>query len=89
MRDLLATYWGRQEVVTRRNGYRGPNCMVTWGTTQEELILLNLFNLVVDNLVCTWLSMKVEDHMVVQGVLEFNVGRCLGVFYADDYMIGG
>ena len=47
-----------------------------------------LFNVVVDNVIWTWLAMKVEDHRVAHDGLGEAVGRCLGFLYADDGMIG-
>ena len=36
----------------------------------------------------TCLAMTVEDQRVAHDGLEETVGRCLGVFYADDDMVG-
>ena len=47
-----------------------------------------LFNVVVDNVIITWMAMTVEDQRVAQDGLGETVGRCLGVFYADDGMVG-
>ena len=47
-----------------------------------------LFNVVVDNVIRTWLAMTVEDQMVDHERLEETVGKCLGIFYADDGMVG-
>ena len=47
-----------------------------------------LFNVVVDNVIRTWLAMKVEDHRVSHYNLGDTVGRFLGFFYADDYTVG-
>ena len=44
--------------------------------------------MVVDNTRITWLDMMVEDYRVAQDGLEETVGRCLGVFYAYDGMVG-
>ena len=35
-----------------------------------------------------WLAMNFEDQEVAQEGLGLNVGRCLGIFYADDGIIG-
>ena len=50
---LLATFWSHQEIVTRKNGYHGPNFMATRGKTQGGIISTTLFNMVVDNVVQT------------------------------------
>ena len=43
-----------------------------------------MFNVVVDNVVQTWLMMIFKDKTVAQEVLEINIGRCLGVFCATN-----
>ena len=55
---------------------------------QGGLISLNLFNVVVDNVVRTWLEMTVYNQTVVQEGLGLNIWIFLGVFYANDNMIG-
>ena len=44
--------------------------------------------MVVDNDIITWLAMTVEDHRVARDRLGEIFGRCLGVFYANDGMVG-
>ena len=66
MDELLATFWVHQEVVTRQNGYHGPNFKSAQGMTQGGLISLTLFNVVVYNVVRTWLTLNVEYHTVEQ-----------------------
>ena len=46
-----------------------------------------LFNVVVDNVIQTWLAMTVEYQRVAQDLLGETVGRCVGVFYAGDDMV--
>ena len=55
---------------------------------QVGIISPNLFNVVVDNLVLTYLALTVEYQTVVHLGLGLNVGRCLGVFYANNSMSG-
>ena len=40
------------------------------------------------NVIQTWLSTTVEDQRVSHDRMGEAVGRCLGVFYADDGMVG-
>ena len=47
-----------------------------------------MFNVVVDNMVRTWLLITVEDQTVAQEGLGLNVGIFLRVLYAKDFMIG-
>ena len=62
--------------------------MATLGMTQEGLISPTLFNMVVDNVVRTWMEMTVKDQVLAQEGLGINVGRRLGVFYANYGIIG-
>ena len=57
------------------------------GTTQGILVSPTLFNVVVDNVIRTCLSVTVEDHRVARDGLGKTVGDCFGVFYADDGMV--
>ena len=66
MCETLATFWSHHDVVTRQNGYHGSNFKAAWGTAQGGLISLNLFNVVVDKVVRTWLYMTVEYQTVAQ-----------------------
>ena len=47
-----------------------------------------LFNVVVDNVIITWMAMTVEDQRVAQDGLGETVGWCVGVFYAENGMVG-
>ena len=87
MCGILENFWAHHQVVPRQNGYHGPAFPATWGMTQGGLVSLTLFNLVVDNVVQTWLAMRVDDQRVDQNGLEEAVGRCLGVFYVNDGII--
>ena len=64
MYKLHETLWVYQRVVTRQNWYHVSNFKATRGTTQDGLISLTLFNMVVDNVVRTWMTMTVEDQVV-------------------------
>ena len=88
MWEILETLWNHQEVVTRKSGYHSPNFKAARGTTQGGIISPTLFNVVVDNVVHTYLSIPVEDQTVAQEVLELNLGRWLVGFFAGDGMIG-
>ena len=84
---LLQTFWDCPQVVSRQNGFHGPAFPTTRGTTQGGLFSLTLFNVVVDNVIRTWMSMTVEDQRVAHDRLVETVGRCLGVYYADYGMV--
>ena len=47
-----------------------------------------LCNVLLNNVIRTWLIMTVEDHRVVLNGVGENIGRFLGVFYSYDGMVG-
>ena len=49
---------------------------------------MTLFNVFLDAVIRTWLAMKAEDHRVAHDKLVETVGLFVGVFYADDGMVG-
>ena len=87
MCGLLENLLDFQKVVAKQNGFHGPAFPSTRGKTQGGLVYLTLFNVVVDNVIRTWLDMTVEDQSVYHDVMGDTVGRCLRVFYADDGMV--
>ena len=88
MCGLLKIFWDCQQVVPRQNNFHGPAFPATMGTTQGRLVSLTLFNVVVENVIRTWLNMTVEDQRVDHDRLVDTIGRCLGVFYSNDGMVG-
>ena len=85
---LLETLWDIHKVVPRQNVFHGPAIPATRGTMQGGLLSLTIFNVVVDNSTITWLVMTVEDQRVAHEWLGDTSGRCLGVFYDNDGMVG-
>ena len=75
MCGLLETFWEFQQLVPRQNGFHRPAFLTTRGTTQGGLVFLTLFNVVVDNVIRTWLAMTVEDQRVDHDRLGEIVGR--------------
>ena len=56
--------------------------------TQGDLVSPTLFNVIKDNVIQEWLALTVEDKRAdLDGVGE-NVNICLGVFHANDNMVG-
>ena len=41
-----------------------------------------------DNVVQKWLVLEVEYQLLAQEVIGLAVGRCMGLFYADDFIVG-
>ena len=75
-------------MVSRKNGFHGLAFPATQVTTQGGLVSLTLFNVLVENVTRKWMAMTVEDHMVAHKGLGETVGRCLGVFCANNGMVG-
>ena len=88
MCKLLEVFWEQQEVTTCQNGYHVRHFRATRETTQGGIISSILFNLNVDNVVSNWFALTVEDQIVAQKGIGLAVGRCLGLFYADNVMLG-
>ena len=65
MYRLLEVLWYKKEVFTHQNGHHGPHFRSTRGTTQGGLISPTLFDFIVDNVVCNWLTLMVEDQLVM------------------------
>ena len=47
-----------------------------------------LFNVVVDNIIITWMTMTVEYQRVDHNELGETVGQCVRVLYAKNGMVG-
>ena len=75
-------------MVTRKNGFHRTALPATRGITQGNLVPPTLFNVVVDNVITTWMAMTVEEQKVAHDGFGETFGLCLGVFYADDGMVG-
>ena len=84
---ILETFWGRQQVGPIHNGSHGPAFPATRGTTQGSLVSLTLFNVVVENVIITWMAITVEYQRVAHDGLGETTRWCLGVFYADNGMV--
>ena len=85
---LLATFWVYQKYVSRQNGNCGTTFQATWVTTQGFLVSPTLFNVVIDNVIHTWLVLTMEDQQVTLDGLGENTHHCLGFFCDGDVMVG-
>ena len=61
-------------MVPIHNGLHGPALPTARGATQGSLLSLTLFNMVMDNVIRTWLSMTVEEQRVANDGLGETVG---------------
>ena len=74
MCGLLETFWDSQQVVPRYNGFHGLALLSTRNTTQHGLVYPMIFNVVVDNVIRTWLDMTIEDQRVDHDGLVETIG---------------
>ena len=88
MCSLLETFWECQQVMPRQNGFQGTAFPATRGTNQGGLLYPTLFNVVVDKIIRTWLSMMLEYQRVDHDGLGDTVWWCLEVFYSENGMVG-
>ena len=84
---ILETFWDLQQLVPRQNVFHGPAFPAKRGTTQGGLVSPTLLNVVVDDIIRTWLAMTVEDQRVDHDGLGKTDGRCMSVFYSNDGMV--
>ena len=54
----------------QQNGYHGKALPATRETTQVGLVSPEFFNIVVENVICTWLAMMVEYKRVDHNRIE-------------------
>ena len=66
---LLETFWGRQQVMPRKNGFHGSAFTTTRGTTQGGLLSPTLFNVVLENVI------RAEVEAVVRHLRPHRAGR--------------
>ena len=85
---LLEEFWSRQEVVTRQNGFCGLHLQATRGTTQVGVALPTIFNVEVEIVVQYWISLTLKEKSYVCDGLRVVMGRIMGMFYADNGLIG-
>ena len=84
---ILVVFEANRRLSPAKKGYHRPHIKSTRETTQGELISPTLFNLIVDNVVWKWLALTVEYQLVAQVGLGLALGRCLGIFYANDAVV--
>ena len=85
---FLETFWFHQQVMPRHNGFHGPTFLTKRGTMQGGLVSKTIFNVLVENFIRIWLAMTVDDQRVDHNGMGETSGRCLGVFYANEGMMG-
>ena len=88
MCGILEKFWECQQVVLSHKGFHRPAFPATRGTTQGGLVSSTMFNVVVDNIIRTWLSMTVEYQSMDHNRLVETIGCCVVVFYANNDMVG-
>ena len=61
---------------------------MTKGKSKGGLVSPTLFYVVVNIMVCHWLSLTVEENYATHKGLALSLGRCMGVFFDDEGIIG-
>ena len=64
------------------------NPEATIGKTQGGMASPTLFNVAVNSIFLHWLSLTVEDKSAIHYGFGVAVGSSIGIFYADDGIIG-
>ena len=77
-----------QVVINWNNGSHGLHIQVKIRTTQGGLILPTLFNMVINNVLCNWMSMTVGEKLVYHDGMVLAVGWCMGMLYVNDNLVG-
>ena len=84
---ILAEFWHQQDFVARQNSYHGPHFKSSKGNTKGGLVPPTFFNPIVYNVIRDWIDLKVEYQLVAQEGLLLAVGRCMGIFYAENVVV--
>ena len=61
VRRLLRAYWSKSTMVARAGGYYGTGFKGERGVTQGDPLSPTIFNVVVDAVVCHWVTLAVEE----------------------------
>ena len=82
-RRILRTYWGKSTMLARAGGYYGTGFKGARGVTQGDPLLPTIFNVVMDAVVCHWVTLVVEE-----AEKRGKEGRHqAALFYADNGMV--
>ena len=60
-RRILWTYWKKSTMVARAGGYYGTGFKGARGVTQGDPLSPTIVNVVVDVVVCHWVTLSVEE----------------------------
>ena len=87
MQGILAEFGTRKEMVTRKNGEHVPQFRKSRVTTQRGPTSPKLFKVTVYNMVRHWLSITVDDDVVIHNGTGYAVGWIMVFFYAYNFHI--
>ena len=60
-RRILRTYWGKSTMLAQTGGYYGTGFKGVRGVTQGDPLSPTIFNVVVDAVVCHWVTLEAEE----------------------------
>ena len=60
-RILLMEYWGKMTMLAQAGGYYGDTFKGARGVTQGDPLSPTIFNVVVDAVLCHWVTMALEE----------------------------
>ena len=80
------THWGKMAIVARAGRYYGDAFKGARGVTQGDPLSPTIFNVVVDAVVCHWVTMVLAD-AEKKGERGKEGRHQAALFYADDGMV--
>ena len=86
VRQLLREYWNKTTMVAREGGYYRKGFKVGQGVTQGDPLSPTIFNVVVDAVVCHWVTLAVME-AETRGERGQEGKHQAALFYADYGMI--
>ena len=86
MRRMLRVYWRKSTMVARAGGYFGTGFKGARGVTEGNPLSPTIFNVVVDAVVCHWVTLTVEK-AETQGERGREGRHQAALFYADDCIV--
>eukprot|EP00978_Attheya_sp_CCMP212_P005927 scaffold13219_cov61-Attheya_sp.AAC.3 len=81
---LLTAYWSKQKITAKASGYHEEPFTATPGVTQGDPVSPTIFNIVINVVVCYWLSLVCREDITANGLGYDEVKERRILFYAND-----